>query len=46
MMNVRFKCRDGRFREQECIVRSVAECPKIYGLDKCAHVILDVREVL
>lgn len=50
MVHVRFKyrdefCRDGKFREQECLVRSVDECKKIYGLDQCEHEILEVKEV-
>jgi len=27
-------CRDGKFHKQECIVSSVEECIKIYGLDQ------------
>lgn len=50
MVRVRFKyrdewCRDGKWNEQECLVRSVDECKKIYGLDQCEHEILEVREV-
>lgn len=50
MVRVRFKyrdefCRDNKFHEQECIVRSVAECKKLYGLDLCEHEILEVKEV-
>lgn len=50
MVHVRFKyrdefCRDGKFREQECVVRSVEECKKLYGLDQCEHEILEVKEV-
>ena len=50
MVRVRFKyrdehCRDGKWNEQECVVRSVAECIKIYGLNTCEHQILEVKEV-
>lgn len=50
MVRIRFKyrdefCRGGRWNEQECLVRSVEECKKIYGLDQCEHEILEVREV-
>ena len=50
MVHARFKyrdefCHDGKFREQECHVRSVDECKKIYGLDQCEHEILEVKEV-
>lgn len=34
-----------KFREQECHVRSVDECKKIYGHDQCEHEILEVKEV-
>ena len=46
MVRIRFKyrdefCRDGRWNEQECLVHSVEECKKIYGLDQCEHEILE-----
>lgn len=50
MLHIRFRhrdefCRDGKFREQECVVPSVDECRRIYGLDQCEHEILEVRKV-
>lgn len=50
MLHIRFKyrdefCKDGKWNEQECIVSSVAECKRIYGLDQCEHEILEVKEV-
>lgn len=50
MVHIRFKyrdswCRDGKFREQECVMRSVEECKKFYGLNECEHEILEVTEV-
>lgn len=49
MVHVKFKYRDewsrGRWNEQECLVHSVEECKKIYGLDTCEHEILEVKEV-
>lgn len=50
MVRVKFEyrdefCRDGKFHKQECIVRSVEECKKLYGLDQCEHRILEVKEV-
>ena len=37
MLKISFKYRDemsrGEWREQECVVSSVDECKKIYGLD-------------
>ena len=38
-------CKDGKFRKQECTVRSVEECKKIYGLDECEYKIISVEEV-
>ena len=47
MVHVKFKYRDEYSRDkwnvQECHVRSVAECIKIYGLDQCEHQILEVK---
>lgn len=49
MVHIKFKyhdkfCRDGRWNTQECIVRSVEECKRIYGLDQCEYKILEVKE--
>lgn len=49
MVHVKFEyrdefCRDGKFHKQECIVSSVEECKKLYGLDQCEHRILEVKE--
>ena len=38
-------CRDGKFRRQECVVRSVEECIKIYGLNECEYRIISVEDV-
>ena len=35
----------GRWNEQECLVSSLEECRRIYGLDACEHEILEVKEV-
>lgn len=47
MVYVKFKYRDeysnGKWNVQECHVRSVAECFKIYGLNQCEHEILEVK---
>ena len=49
MVRVKFKYRDeyshGKWNTQECTVRSVDECKKIYGLDQCEHEILTVDDV-
>lgn len=49
MVHVKFKYRDeyshGKWNEQECVVSSVEECKKIYGLKYCEHEILEVKEV-
>lgn len=37
-------CRDGKFRRQECNVRSLEECKQIYGLDTCEYRIISVEE--
>jgi hypothetical protein len=50
MLKIKFKYRDGysnwQWREQECIVSSIHECIRIYGLDKgCVdYEILEVTE--
>lgn len=50
MVKVKFKYADERsgwkWREQECIVHSVNECKRIYGLGiDCKYRILSVEEV-
>ena len=50
MVKVKFEYRDemskGEWREQECIVSSVQECKRIYGLGiDCEYKIIDVEEV-
>lgn len=48
MKKIKFKYRDeyshGEWREQECVVRSVEECIKIYGLNECEYEIISVEE--
>ncbi len=50
MVKVKFEYRDemskGEWRQQECIVSSVQECKRIYGLGiDCEYRIIDVKEV-
>lgn len=50
MVKVKFEYRDemskGEWRQQECIVSSVQECKRIYGLGiDCEYRITDVEEV-
>lgn len=50
MVKVKFKYRDeysrGEWKEQECVVRSVEECKKLYGLGiDCEYKIISVEEV-
>lgn len=49
MKRIIFEYRDeythGEWRKQECIVRSVAECKQIYGLDECEYRILEIEEL-
>lgn len=50
MVKVKFEYRDemskGEWREQECIVSSVQECKRIYGLGiDCEYRIIEVKEV-
>lgn len=50
MLHIVFEYNDmlsnGEWRKQECIVRSVEECKKIYGLGvDCDYRILKVEEV-
>ena len=40
-----FYCRDGKWNTQTCIVSSVAECIRLYGLDQCDYRIVDMQEV-
>lgn len=37
-------CKDGKFRRQECNVRSLEECKQIYDLDNCEHRIISIEE--
>ena len=50
MVKVKFKYKDtlsnGKWNEQECIVSSVDECKKIYGLGiDCEYQIISVKEI-
>ena len=50
MVKVKFEYRDemskGEWREQECIVSSVQECKRIYGLEiDCEYRIIEVKEI-
>lgn len=50
MLRIKFKYRDaysrGRWCEQECVMRSVQECIKFYGLGvDCEYEIISVEEV-
>ncbi len=50
MVAVKFKYRDeysnGEWREQKCVVNSVEECKKIYGLGiDCEYKIISVEEI-
>ena len=50
MVKVKFKYRDiytnGKWNEQECVVNSVQECKRIYGLGvDCEYQIVSVEEV-
>ena len=50
MLRIKFKYADAmsnwQWREQECIVSSVAECKRIYGLGiDCEYQIISVEEV-
>lgn len=50
MRHIVFEYKDewthGEWRRQECTVRSLAECIRIYGLDFCEHRIISDEEVL
>lgn len=49
MKKIKFKYRDeythGEWREQECVVRSLDECIKIYGLNECEYEIISEEEM-
>lgn len=49
MLHIRFRYRDeysnGKWNEQECIVRSLKECKELYGLDYCEYQIIEIKEV-
>lgn len=50
MVKVKFKYRDeysrGEWKEQECVVHSVEECKKLYGLGvDCEYKIISVEEI-
>lgn len=50
MLKIKFEYRDemsrGEWREQECIVSSVEECKRIYGLGiDCDYRIISVEEL-
>ncbi len=50
MLEIKFEYRDEmsnwEWRKQECIVSSVEECKRIYGLDvDCEYRIVSVKEV-
>ena len=50
MVKIKFKYMDkyshGKWNEQECIVDSVEECKRIYGLGiDCEYKIISVKEV-
>ena len=50
MLHIKFEYQDqytnGRWNQQECIVSSLAECKKIYGLGiDCDYRILSIEEV-
>ena len=39
-------CLDVNFHRQECIVSSVEECIRIYGLDECEYRIISVEDAV
>ena len=50
MLHIKFKYKDewskGKWREQECVVSSLAECKKIYGLGvDCEYEIISVEKI-
>lgn len=48
MKKIKFQYKDeysyGEWREQVCVVRSVEECIKIYGLNECEYKIISVED--
>jgi hypothetical protein len=48
LLRITFEYKDewtrGEWMRQQCTVRSVEECVRIYGLDKCEHRIVEVKE--
>ena len=49
MLHIKFEYRDawsnGKWNKQECIVRSVQECIKLYGLGvDCEYRIVSIKE--
>ena len=48
MVHIKFRFRDeysnGKWIEQECIVRSVEECIELYGLKYCEYEIIEIKE--
>ena len=50
MVKIKFEYRDeiskGEWRQQECVVSSVEECKRIYGLGiNCDYRIIEVKEI-
>ena len=50
MLHIEFEYRDawsnGKWNKQECVVRSVKECIKLYGLGvDCEYRIVSIKEV-
>ena len=50
MVKIKFEYKDemskGEWREQECVVSSVQECKRIYGLGfDCEYRIIEVKEI-
>lgn len=49
MKRIVFEYRDeyshGKWCRRVCVVRSVEECKKIYGLDECEYRILEIEEI-
>ena len=50
MLHIKFRYRDEmsdwEWREQECVMRSVEECKRVYGLGvDCDYQIISVEEV-
>lgn len=50
MIKIKFKYKDaytrGDWNIQECIIPSIEECKRIYGLDEdCEYEIIDIEEI-